>query len=97
LGISVPGFGPRENGGKRDVKYEPLRQWLKSESSRGEITMSFADVERLIGAVLPSSAFRHQAWWANDATHVQAEAWMSAGWLVDAVDQRARRVRFRHG
>jgi hypothetical protein len=77
------------------VKYEPLRQWLASESSRGEITMSFADIERLIGGALPSSAHQHRAWWGNNGSSVQAAAWMSAGWLVDAVDQRARRVRFR--
>jgi hypothetical protein len=77
------------------VKYDPLRRWLQSQASRTEVTMGFADVERLIGGGLPASAHRHRAWWGNNEASVQATAWMSAGWLVDTVDQSGRRVRFR--
>ena len=55
--------------------------------------MTFAEVERLIGAPLPTSAYWYQAWWANNHTsHVQARAWMAAGWrvLVDIGDQTVR-------
>ena len=77
------------------AKYDPLRDWLVAESHRGEVTLGFDDVERLIGSALPNSAHQHPAWWANDPTHVQAQAWLGTGWLVDAVDQRGERVRFR--
>ena len=76
------------------MKYEPLRRWLQSERPRGEISMGFGDVERLIGQGLPASAHQHRAWWGNNEASVQASAWMSAGWRVDMVDQRAGRVRF---
>ena len=79
------------------MKYEPLRRWLHGERSRSEVTMGFSDVERLIGERLPASAHQHRAWWGNNEASVQASAWMSAGWRVDMVDQRARRVRFRRG
>lgn len=79
------------------AKYDPLRDWLRARTDRDEITLGFPDIEQLIGAALPASAHRHPAWWANekDGPHVQARAWLDTGWRVDAVDQRARRVRFR--
>ncbi|RZU32471.1 DUF7662 domain-containing protein [Blastococcus saxobsidens] len=76
-------------------KYDPLEQWLRDPRRGDEATLGFADVEELLGASLPASAGRHRAWWANDPTHVHARAWLHAGWVVDAVDQRSLRVRFR--
>ncbi|MGZ4665263.1 MAG: DUF7662 domain-containing protein [Frankiaceae bacterium] len=76
------------------AKYDPLGRWLSAQRDRSEITLSFADIERLIGDGLPASAHRHQAWWANDASHVQASVWLAAGWAVDTADPTARRVRF---
>ena len=79
------------------AKYDPLGDWLRAASDRAELFLSFSDVEQLIGEPLPASAHRHPAWWANEqgGRHVQARAWLDAGWSVDAVDQQARRVRFR--
>lgn len=59
--------------------------------------MTFAEIERVLGAMLPKSADRPQ-WWANVAdaktTHVQRHAWGSAGFdafLIAGSD----RVRFK--
>ena len=64
------------------AKYDPLRRFLR-RNSRAEVQMSFADIERVIGAMLPKSAERPQ-WWANEADplsrHVQAKAWLEAGY-----------------
>ncbi len=44
--------------------------------------MTFRDIERTIGALLPRSAQRPQ-WWANERSaesrHVQCAAWLDAG------------------
>lgn len=61
------------------AKYDPLREWLRGEAHRSEVTLGFAEIERLIGDGLPMSAHRHQAWWANDPTHVHADAWLRTG------------------
>lgn len=58
--------------------------------------MTFADIERTLGALLPKSANRPE-WWANEtgpnSRHVQCRAWLSAGFR--AFLQRGRdRVRF---
>jgi hypothetical protein len=77
-------------------KYDPLRDYLKGQSfSRLELT--FKQIEELIGGALPKSAERSQ-WWANvrdpATTHVQREAWRSAGYDTFLV-AGSRKVQFR--
>lgn len=77
-------------------KYDPLAKHLRRQKT-AEYEMSFADVERVIGALLPKSATRPQ-WWANvadpDTTHVQREAWRAAGFEAFLLTGRDR-VKFR--
>jgi len=77
-------------------KYDPLRDYLRRQKG-DEFELTFADIERRLGAMLPKSANRPQ-WWANVADsgsgHVQCEAWRAAGldaFLIPGGD----RVRFR--
>ena len=63
------------------AKYEPLEQYLL-EQSTDSCTLTFSEVETIIGGPLPASAREHQGWWGNDKTHVQARSWMHAGWEV---------------
>lgn len=79
-------------------KYAPLEVHLLSvPSGQNEVTLQFEGIERMLEAELPPSAYQYQAWWANEADglHVQAHAWLNAGWIVDHVDQDRRLVRFR--
>ncbi|MBA3811921.1 MAG: hypothetical protein H0X27_09855 [Caulobacteraceae bacterium] len=68
-------------------KYEPLKQWLRRRPE-SEVPLSFAEVEALLGFALPHSARRHAPWWANEArgSHVQAGAWLGAGWRTSRVN-----------
>jgi hypothetical protein len=50
------------------------------------LTLSFAEIERIIGRALPPSARRHRAWWANSPSHPVARQWLAAGWRADAVN-----------
>ena len=57
--------------------------------------MTFEDVERALGFRLPSSARRHQAWWANTrGSHVHADAWLRSGWRTASLDLSGERVIF---
>ena len=78
-------------------KYAPLQMHLNGlPPPEGRAQLSFAEIERIIGDKLPSSAHNHRAWWSNHAdSHVQARAWLEAGWEVDSVDQGAQTVCFR--
>ena len=80
-------------------KYGPLKQFLESLSpSESDRTLSFGEVERILGARLPPSAYTHRAWWSNQSSpagHPHAQAWLAAGWKVDSVSFPDRWVRFR--
>lgn len=76
-------------------KYDPLRAHLEA-STQALVKLTFAQIERILGAALPASASKHQAWWANEeeGTHSHARAWLEAGYRTQALDLNARRVEF---
>ncbi len=75
------------------AKYSPLAELLQRRSG-ASVELSFATIAEVVGG-LPDSARRHRAWWANDPSHVQARAWLDAGWQIDDVRPDQGRVRFR--
>jgi hypothetical protein len=60
-------------------RYDGLRTYL-SKQSEPVVRLSFAEIERVIGQPLPSSARRHRAWWANErsGSHVHSRSWLEA-------------------
>jgi hypothetical protein len=78
-------------------KYDPLQHNLRARSQSGpDIELSFGEIEKILGFKLPPSAREHSAWWANErGTHVQARAWMDAGWQVWRVSRSTGKVYFR--
>jgi hypothetical protein len=80
-------------------KYEPLKRFLEAiQPGIDEKSMSFSEMERILGYKLPRSAYEHRAWWSNPTSpgdHPYAQSWLEAGWKVDAVDQLDMRVHFR--
>jgi hypothetical protein len=78
-------------------KYDPLEKYLRSlPRTQEEVTLSFESIEQVLNDKLPPSAHEHRAWWGNQqqGTHVEAIAWMDAGWMVDTVDLREKWVKF---
>ena len=79
-------------------EYEPLKKYLASlPYYKKEEAFSFDELEMLLGRKLPPSAHNHRPWWGNDyssGTHSHAQAWIEAGWKVDAVDIKEKWVRF---
>jgi hypothetical protein len=78
-------------------KYTPLENYLAVlPPRRGEVRLSFEHIERILNGRLPPSSKQYNAWWSNETegSHVQAHAWMDAGWKVDAVNFREKWVRF---
>lgn len=78
-------------------KYGPLRDYLR-RCKNDEVTLSFADIELIIGGSLPPSASKYNEWWANigDSPYTQhnhAKSWHSAGYRVQ-VDRAARTAYF---
>lgn len=74
-----------------DTKYEPLAEYLRSVPlATDEVTLTFADLEGILGFRLPKSATDYRQWWENPSEpdgRSQASAWSAAGFKVDSVHQ----------
>jgi hypothetical protein len=77
------------------VKYEQLSAFLTRQTA-GEVPMTFAEIEALIGRRLPPSARKHRPWWSNNPSNsVMTQAWLKAGYRTERVDMGAERLVFR--
>jgi len=77
-------------------KYEAFRKYLiKVDEGRNEVTLSFDDIEEILGSTLPQSARRHRPWWGNAPTSPNAAEWIKAGWIVSDVKLQEGQVTFR--
>lgn len=92
---SLPGRPTR-----RRSKYTPLRDFLLRVSDEGtnDVVLTYEEIEKLLQAELPASAYGQRTiglWWRNDASHTQARnGWLAAGWMVQSIDRRSKRVYF---
>lgn len=77
------------------AKYDPLRRYLRQRGGQ-DVTLSFIDIERIIGAMLPKAAL-DPGWWSNapggGRGFVQCDAWLGAGYVAIPVE-RTETVRF---
>src|SRR5215207_7478347 len=59
-------------------KFEPLRAYLTAQSAGvTDLTLTFPQIEAILGARLPPGAGTH-AWWQGGGAHTGA--WRAAGW-----------------
>ncbi|WP_022778686.1 DUF6884 domain-containing protein [Butyrivibrio sp. AE3009] len=77
--------------------YDPLHNFLK-KCRQNEITLTFAEIESILGRALPASASKYDMWWDNPdenakSVHSQAAAWTKAGYTAQ-VNRRGKTVRF---
>jgi DNA-binding transcriptional regulator YiaG len=82
-------------GGKQGgSKYQPLLDALR-QSEQAHVTLTFAAIEALLCEALPPSARSKRGWWSNRSKGaLQATAWMSAGYLMAAIDLDNEQVTF---
>ena len=76
-------------------KYTPLENYLRGlPVNQREVLLPFQQIERIINAKLPASAYGYQQWWEHEkeGNHVNARAWANAGWRVESVDFSRKRV-----
>lgn len=65
---------------KVSSKYRLLAKYLL-DSNKNEITLSYTDIETILGFELPASAKKHtHQFWANTYTHSFATSWLSVGY-----------------
>ena len=64
-------------------KYDPLFRYLNSNGNP-KVILSYAEIENILSAKLPDSAYKFKQWWDNNS-HVQSKSWRDAGYKVDTV------------
>jgi hypothetical protein len=79
-----------------ESRYAPLSAWLDNQPvDKDQVTVTFREIEQMIGGDLPTSAREHRAWWGNNAKgHAQSRQWLETGWQVSSVSMRGERVTF---
>jgi hypothetical protein len=76
------------------VKYGKLKAFLAANGAE-RIALSFEQVANVAEVSLPASAYRRAQWWQNDSVHhVQAQAWLGAGYRTEAVNLAKQSVAF---
>ena len=73
-------------------KYDPLFNYLKTLGKQS-ITLTFSDIEKILGCKLPPSAREYDVWWDN--SHTQAvSGWWGAGYTVAQLNRYDETVTF---
>ncbi len=75
-------------------KYVGLANYLKGRND-SSIIISFTEIEKLIGDILPASAYKHRAFWSNTRTHSVAFGWIDTDYKTDSVDFINKHVTFK--
>ena len=78
-------------------KYTPLENYLRDlPEDQSEVTLGFEQIEGILKSKLPASAYEYPQWWENEkeGNHVNARAWLTAGWKIDQVNFNAKWVKF---
>ena len=78
-------------------KYTPLEIYLRDLPDRQrEVTLGFEQIERILDAKLPSSAYEDLRWWEHETegNHVNQRAWSNAGWKIENLDVNKKWVKF---
>ncbi|MDD9798062.1 MAG: hypothetical protein OXT03_02985 [Alphaproteobacteria bacterium] len=72
-------------------KYDVFEEYLNRP-----ISMSFREIERVLGFSLPPSAYTHREWWSNNpSNNTLTKAWLNAGYRTEQVDMKAQKLVFR--
>jgi hypothetical protein len=75
-------------------KYDPLKAFLDQQVGE-TVPMTFAEIETVIGAPLPSSK-RYAAWWSNNPwNNTMTQVWLDAGFTTEQVDIAGEKLVFR--
>ncbi|MBI2334089.1 MAG: hypothetical protein HYU84_18335 [Chloroflexi bacterium] len=80
-------------------KYAQLETYLcELPSKQKAVTLSFEEIEGIIGSKLPASA-NELSWWEHETegNHRNTRAWANAGWRVGQVHLQEKWVRFVRG
>ena len=77
-------------------KYTSLSTFLVRKAKYANfVSLSFKQIEDIIGDKLPNSAYDYEHWWNNNLNRSQSEVWLTVGWKVETVNLAKKEVTFR--
>lgn len=76
------------------TKYQPLADFLM-ESNKEDITLTFTEIENILGFKLPPSARKHRPNWANNSQEALSWGGMPVGYESYAIDMKNEIAHFR--
>lgn len=83
--------------GRIGGKYDGLEHFLSAlPIGTREVSLTFQQIEGLLGFELPTSARKYREWWSNQSdisARPQTRAWTNAGFRVEAVRQHGEDFR----
>ncbi len=83
---------PRGEWGRpHPSKFQPLAEYLAAHVD-DRVTLTFAELEAILGLPLPMNAYITSWWWHN-AKYAHARSWEAAGWRA-RYDRRNECVHF---
>ena len=80
----------------RNTKYWPLTSYLQ-HCGKDELTLTFEEVEHILGFELPDSSRKYRVNWANTETLRFPLSWLDAGYMTHDVDMEKGIVHFSKG
>ena len=69
----------------RNSKFEPLSSYLQLRKPQ-HITLTFCEIENILGFELCPSAREYSAYWHLSKTHMLPQAWDSVGYSLESLD-----------
>ena len=76
-------------------KYSPLTTFLENQS-QSIFSITFSEIEQILGFELPKSAGKYPAWWSNNEQNSRhSNSWIHAGWNTEDVSFSKETVWFR--
>ncbi len=78
----------------RDNKFANLHRYF-SELNEDELTMTFKEMENIIGENLSKSAYQYPAYWYDSKTHMLPKSWIENGYKMEGLSLKEQKVTFR--
>jgi hypothetical protein len=80
----------------QDSRYTPLTDYLHNQKGDvNRLSLTFDEIEDIIGAKLPDSARHHRVWWANDTSSLRhSSSWLDADWKTTNINMNEGTIVF---
>lgn len=92
--LESKGTAENEKSNSRLSKFENLSAFF-AEMKKDNITLSFSEIEKILGFELSPSAREVKQYWSNSDSHSIAQCWLRYGYKTYAVDLQRETVSFR--